>query len=125
MSPSGTQEQRAVDRPLRGAVRRSADERSHWTRPTPRLHSRLVRPVRASVLAATAAFTVCTSACSGPQVRVDREQRTVEAHTDSTRLTYQFGPVGTAWEPITIDGNDAAWHDRTSDGVIHIDHACG
>lgn len=83
--------------------------------------------VRAALLAAAAAAAtaLCAAACSGPQVEVHREQRTVEARNDDHHLTYQFGPIGSTWDPITIDGNDAAWHDRASDGVVHVDHQCG
>lgn len=62
--------------------------------------------------------------CGGPGVRVDPSARIVQAHGAEVYLSYQYGPVPDTWEPITIEGNDAAWHDRATHGVIHVDHSC-
>lgn len=63
--------------------------------------------------------------CAAGAVRVDPVARVVHAQTLTLRpLSYRFGPVPSTWDRIEIPGNDVAWHDRTSDGVIHVDHAC-
>lgn len=56
---------------------------------------------------------------------VDREGRIVRVVADGRALSYRFGPLAPAWQPIEIEGNDAAWHDPGSGAVIHVDHACG
>jgi hypothetical protein len=63
--------------------------------------------------------------CAGPSVRVDTSDRVVRAQTPSRQpLSYRFGPVPDQWERIDIPQNDVAWHDRETDGVIHVDHRC-
>ncbi len=63
--------------------------------------------------------------CAAPAVRVDPVARVVHAQTLAGRpLSYRFGPVPGSWDRIEIPGNDVAWHDRESDGVIHVDHSC-
>jgi hypothetical protein len=43
---------------------------------------------------------------------------------NASNLSYSFGPISTAWRPVSIEHNDAAWFDATSNGTIHVDHTC-
>ncbi len=39
-------------------------------------------------------------------------------------MTYRFGVVPSTWRSLSVEGNDAAWHDPDTDGTIHVDHSC-
>jgi hypothetical protein len=64
------------------------------------------------------------AACGSTQTRVDPDQHRVEAPGASGRLSYQYGPVPASWRPMSIEGNDVAWSDEASHGVVHADHSC-
>jgi hypothetical protein len=56
---------------------------------------------------------------------VDSNERMVRTETLAHEpLSYRFGPVPETWERIEIPQNDVAWHDRSTDAVIHVDHSC-
>ncbi len=65
------------------------------------------------------ALVSLATACSSPQ-DVSVRGSTVSA----SNLSYTFGPTGSAWRPITIEGNDAAWLDERTSGTVHVDHTC-
>jgi hypothetical protein len=75
---------------------------------------------------AVSAFLVATlaAACAGGPVHVQNEQHVVEAQRDHETLSYRYGPVPGSWRAIEIEGNDVAWLDRDTDGVVHVDHSC-
>ena len=75
----------------------------------------------------SASLAACLAAglgCGSPQTRVDRDRRVVQARSVGRDVTYRFGPVPLGWREIEIEGNDAAWHDADSGGVVHVDHSC-
>ena len=39
-------------------------------------------------------------------------------------LSYVMGPVAPSWRAVTIEGNDAAWVDGRTGGIVHVDHTC-
>jgi len=39
-------------------------------------------------------------------------------------LGYVFGPVDPSWQRIEVPGNDVAWFDPDTRGMVHVDHTC-
>jgi hypothetical protein len=72
----------------------------------------------------TVACAALALGCGAAPVRVDTSERVVQAHANDRRLSYRYGPVPADWERVEIPGNDAAWHDPGSNGVVHVDHSC-
>ena len=74
---------------------------------------------------ASIALVLALFGCGTPGVHVNSNDRVVSAPTaDNRSVNYSFGPIPESWERIDIPENDVAWHDRTTDAVIHVDHSC-
>lgn len=63
--------------------------------------------------------SVLLAACSSASEVTVRDS-TVSA----SNLSYGFGPTRPSWRSITIEGNDAAWIDDDTRGIVHVDHTC-
>ena len=83
------------------------------TRRPSRVLSRAVR-----FFVAFSGILLALTACSGSDVQV--QGNTVS----SSDLAYPFGPTGSSWRSIQIEGNDAAWFDGDTRGTVHVDHTC-
>lgn len=95
--------------------RGSHRQRGVWRVHSPPVSIRLAIPAAAWLLAS----------CAAPAVHLDPTDHVVRTETLQHRpLSYRVGPVPATWESIAIPENDVAWHDRATDGVIHVDHSC-